>query len=56
MRHLSDLNIHECTIGEVIDQWSDRFKTGGIPNPMESIKHIVAHVTGMKKVLKHCNR
>lgn len=39
-----------CTIGNIIDQWSHRFESEGIPQPTESIKRIVAHVTGIKKV------
>jgi len=40
----------ECTIGDVIDQWSRRFENEGISEPVESIEHIVAHVIGTKKV------
>ncbi|XP_012534308.1 MTRF1L release factor glutamine methyltransferase [Monomorium pharaonis] len=45
------LNACERTIGDVIDQWSRRFENDGIPEPIESIMHIVAHVIGTKKVI-----
>ncbi|KAL0102836.1 hypothetical protein PUN28_018257 [Cardiocondyla obscurior] len=38
------------TIGNIIDQWGGRFESEGIPKPMDKIKHIVAHVTGTKKI------
>lgn len=47
-RRLSASN--ECTIGEVIDRWSRRFEAEGVPEPVESIEHIIAHVTGTRKV------
>jgi release factor glutamine methyltransferase len=40
----------ECTIGSVIDQWSRRFESEGIPEPIESIEYIVAHIVGEKMV------
>jgi len=40
----------ECTIGNVLDQWSRRFESEGVSEPVESIEHIVAHVIGIKKV------
>lgn len=43
-------NACECTIGDVIDQWSRRFESEGITEPVESIEHIVAHVIGTKKI------
>jgi len=49
-RRLLVSDTRECTIANVIDQWSHRFESEGIPQPIESIKHIVAHVTGIKKV------
>nr|XP_012216990.1 PREDICTED: hemK methyltransferase family member 1 [Linepithema humile] len=45
----------ECTIGDVIDQWSRRFENEGIPEPVESIEHIVAHVIGTKKIIDIIN-
>lgn len=50
-RRLFVSDARECTIGDVIDQWSRRFESEGIPEPVESIEHIVAHVIGTKKVL-----
>lgn len=38
------------TIGSIVDQWSHRFESEGIPQPLDSIKHIVAHVTGTRRV------
>lgn len=43
-------NARETTIGGIIKQWSYRFETEGVPEPVESIEHIVAHVVGNKKV------
>lgn len=43
-------NARESTIGDIIDQWSHRFETEGVPEPVESIEHIIAHVVGTKKV------
>nr|XP_003707145.1 PREDICTED: hemK methyltransferase family member 1 [Megachile rotundata] len=43
------------TIGEIIEQWSDRFKNEGVPEPVESIEHIVAHVIGTSKILDLVN-
>ncbi|XP_011162627.2 MTRF1L release factor glutamine methyltransferase isoform X2 [Solenopsis invicta] len=45
----------ECTIGDVIDQWSRRFENEGIPEPIKSIEHIVAHVIGTKKIIDILN-
>lgn len=50
-RSLSTTNVQYSTVGEIIEQWSDRFKKEGIPEPVESIEHIVAHVIGTSKVL-----
>lgn len=50
-RTLSTTNVQCSTVGEIIEQWSDRFKKEGIPEPVESIEHIVAHVIGTSKVL-----
>ncbi|XP_011687236.1 PREDICTED: hemK methyltransferase family member 1-like [Wasmannia auropunctata] len=44
-----------CTIGDVIDQWSRRFESEGVPEPVESIEHIVAHVIGIKKIIDILN-
>jgi len=49
-RRLLASDPRECTIGDVIDQWSRRFESEGISEPVESIEHIVAHVIGTKKV------
>lgn len=49
-RGLSTVNVQCSTVGEIIKQWSDRFKNEGIPEPVESIEHIVAHVMGTSKV------
>lgn len=49
-RRLLVSEARECTIGDVIDQWSRRFENEGIPEPVESIEHIVAHIIGTKKV------
>ncbi|KAL6436170.1 hypothetical protein ACFW04_005724 [Cataglyphis niger] len=45
----------ECTVGDVIDQWSRRFESEGITEPVESIEHIVAHVIGTKKIIDILN-
>ncbi|XP_011863716.1 PREDICTED: hemK methyltransferase family member 1-like [Vollenhovia emeryi] len=50
-RRLLVSGTRECTIGDVIDQWSRRFESEGIPEPVESIEHIVAHVIGTKKII-----
>lgn len=49
-RRLLVSDARECTIGEVIDQWSRRFESEGVSEPVESIEHIVAHIIGTKKV------
>ncbi|XP_011637705.1 hemK methyltransferase family member 1 [Pogonomyrmex barbatus] len=54
-RHLVASNTRECTIGDVIDQWSHRFESEGIPEPVESIEHIVAHIIGTKKIIDILN-
>ncbi|EZA46842.1 hemK methyltransferase family member 1 [Ooceraea biroi] len=41
----------ECTIGDAIDNWSHRFESEGVPEPVESIKHILAHIIGTKKIM-----
>lgn len=51
VRRLFVSNAHECTIGDMIDQWSNRFKNEGISEPVESIEFIMAHIIGVKKVL-----
>ncbi|XP_016921092.3 MTRF1L release factor glutamine methyltransferase [Apis cerana] len=50
-RNLSTINVQCPTIGEIIEQWSNRFKNEHIPEPVESIEHIVAHVIGTNKIL-----
>lgn len=37
------------TVVQVIEQWSRRFENEGIPDPVESIEHILSHVTGRSK-------
>lgn len=54
-RSLSTTNVQYSTVGEIIEQWSDRFKEEGIPEPVESIEHIVAHVIGTSKILDVAN-
>ncbi|EGI66031.1 PREDICTED: hemK methyltransferase family member 1 [Acromyrmex echinatior] len=48
-------NTRECTIGNVLDQWSHRFENEGVSEPVESIEHIVAHIIGIKKIIDICN-
>ena len=48
-------NTRVCTVGDVIDQWSRRFESEGITEPVESIEHIVAHVIGTKKIIDILN-
>lgn len=50
-RSLCTTNVQCPTVGEIIEQWSDRFENEGIPEPVASIEHIVAHVIGTSKVL-----
>lgn len=38
------------TISEIVEKWSHRFENEAVPEPVESIEHIVAHVVGLKKV------
>ncbi|EZA57918.1 hypothetical protein DMN91_003278 [Ooceraea biroi] len=64
-RHLNDImsghsirltsSARECTIGDVIDKWSRRFESEGIPEPVESIEHIVAHIIGTEKIIDILN-
>ena len=54
-RSLCTTNVQCPTVGEIIEQWSDRFKNEGIPEPIESIEHIVAHVIGISKTLDVVN-
>lgn len=49
-RRLCAVNAHCPTVGEIIEQWSHRFENAGVPEPVESIEHIVAHVVGTSKV------
>ncbi|CAK9821271.1 MTRF1L release factor glutamine methyltransferase [Anthophora retusa] len=55
MRRLFATNIEYPTISEIIEQWSNRFNSEGIPEPVESIQHIIAHVTGTSKILDLAN-
>ncbi|XP_015172725.1 PREDICTED: hemK methyltransferase family member 1 [Polistes dominula] len=43
------------TIREIVEKWSHRFENEAIPEPVESIEHIVAHVVGLKKLLDVTN-
>ncbi|XP_017756677.1 PREDICTED: hemK methyltransferase family member 1 [Eufriesea mexicana] len=54
-RSLFTTNVQCSTVGEIIKQWGDRFKNEGIPEPVESIEHIVAHVMGTSKILDLVN-
>ncbi|XP_077261392.1 MTRF1L release factor glutamine methyltransferase-like isoform X1 [Temnothorax americanus] len=54
-RRLFVSDARECTIGDVIDQWSRRFESEGVQEPMKSIEHIVAHVIGTKKMVDILN-
>lgn len=38
------------TVGEIARQWRERFEKEGIPEPIESIEHIIAHIIGTSKV------
>ncbi|KAL0102835.1 hypothetical protein PUN28_018256 [Cardiocondyla obscurior] len=54
-RRLFVSSARECTIGDVIEHWSRRFESEGIPEPVESIEHIVAHIIGTKKIIDILN-
>ncbi|XP_043491488.1 MTRF1L release factor glutamine methyltransferase isoform X1 [Polistes fuscatus] len=43
------------TIREIVEKWSHRFESESIPEPVESIEHIVAHVVALKKLLDVTN-
>ncbi|KAK2587456.1 hypothetical protein KPH14_003164 [Odynerus spinipes] len=43
------------TIGEIVEKWSRRFENEAVPEPIESIEHILAHVVGFKKLLDVTN-
>ncbi|XP_043667114.1 MTRF1L release factor glutamine methyltransferase isoform X1 [Vespula pensylvanica] len=43
------------TISEIVEKWSHRFENEAVPEPVESIEHIVAHVVGLKKLLDVTN-
>lgn len=43
------------TIGELMEQWTRRFENEGIPEPVESIEHIIAHINGTSKVYHSSN-
>nr|XP_034191594.1 MTRF1L release factor glutamine methyltransferase [Osmia lignaria] len=55
VQRLFATNVQCPMVGEVIEQWSERFKKESIPEPVESIEHIVAHVLGTKKILDLVN-
>lgn len=55
VQRLFSTNVQCPTVGEVIEQWSERFKNESIPEPVESIEHIVAHILGTRKVLHELN-
>lgn len=46
----NDSSANCSTIGEIVEKWSHRFESEAVPEPVESIEHIVAHVVGLKKV------
>ncbi|KZC04032.1 HemK methyltransferase family member 1 [Dufourea novaeangliae] len=48
-RRLYTVNAQCSNVGEIIKQWSQRFENEGVPEPVESIEYIVAHVLGIKK-------
>ncbi|XP_033333590.1 hemK methyltransferase 1 [Megalopta genalis] len=54
-RRLCTVNAQCSTIGEIIEQWSHRFSKEGVPEPVESIEHIVANVIGTKKIIDLVN-
>ncbi|KOC61154.1 HemK methyltransferase family member 1 [Habropoda laboriosa] len=54
-RRLFATNVQYPTIGEIIEQWTKQFDNEGIPEPVESIEHIVAHVIGTNKILDLVN-
>lgn len=55
MRCLCTVGKQYPTVGEIIEQWSHRFRSEGIPEPVESIEHIVAHVINTSKTIDLVN-
>ncbi|XP_043263260.1 MTRF1L release factor glutamine methyltransferase [Colletes gigas] len=49
-QRLCTINRQCPTVGEVVEEWSNRFKIEGIPEPVESIEHIVAHIINTNKI------
>ena len=49
---LCTMNNKNNTVGHILGRWRQRFENERIPEPIESIEHIVAHVIGTKKVKK----
>nr|XP_031828522.1 MTRF1L release factor glutamine methyltransferase [Nomia melanderi] len=54
-RRLCTVNAQCSTVGEIIEQWSHRFRNEGVPEPVESIEHIIAHVIGTDKIIDLIN-
>ncbi|XP_076647273.1 hemK methyltransferase 1 isoform X1 [Halictus rubicundus] len=54
-RRLCTVNAECSTIGEIIEQWSHRFSNEGVPEPVESIEHIIASVIGTNKIIDLVN-
>ncbi|XP_078043190.1 hemK methyltransferase 1 [Augochlora pura] len=54
-RRLCTVNARCSTVGEIIEQWSHRFSNEGVPEPVESIEHIVANVIGTNKIIDLIN-
>lgn len=41
----------KITVGELMKKWSKRFEKEGVPEPVESIRHILASILGTKQVI-----
>lgn len=50
---LCTINNNNNTVDYIVRHWRQRFEDESIPEPIESIEHIVAHVIGTKKVKKN---
>lgn len=42
--------VHLTKIGDLLETWKDRFKQEQIPEPLESIQHILAFNLGTRNV------
>ena len=61
-RHRNKITSRQCSnrsgneggsdrdLASLITQWSRRFEDDGVPEPVASIEHILAHVVGTTKV------